>query len=142
MLYKLKLYSLWAATIVMLLATVVTHHHHSDMVCIAADAPTACTGDAESEGTEHAAHHAADTETCRIHQLQHFIISKGTAAERCAAHSPLPPHTAFAAATAQLPAVTGTVRKAAAWRRRSTALTEGAHQCVMRRGPPQKAPMS
>ena len=73
---KLHLFSLWAATLLMLLTTVVTHHHHEDFVCIASDAPSACTGDAESEGATHAEHRHTDRETCRIHQLHHFIISK------------------------------------------------------------------
>ena len=132
---KLHLFSLWAATLLMLLTTVVTHHHHEDFVCIASDAPSACTGDAESEGATHAEHRHTDRETCRIHQLHHFIISKSQQKSEDSHATHLSPSILFA--MPQHPAVLPQTANDTPCRHfLQPMLPQGASHALSKRGPP------
>lgn len=133
---KLHLFSLWAATLLMLLTTVVTHHHHEDFVCIASDAPSACTGDAESEGATHAEHRHTDRETCRIHQLHHFIISKSQQKSEDSHATHLSPSILFA--MPQHPAVLPQTANDTPCRHfLQPMLPQGAPHALSKRGPPR-----
>ena len=119
----------------MLLTTVVTHHHHEDFVCIAPDAPSVCTGDAESEGASHAEHRHTDKETCRIHQLHHFIISKSQQKSEKCLNTQLSPSTLFATVQ-HLVVLPQLSTDAPRWHLLLPMLPQGTSHALSKRGPP------
>lgn len=66
---KLYLFSLFVATLSVLLSTVVMHHHHMGRICMVVER---CQQDGNFND-EHTEHHEKEADSCRVHQLHHFV---------------------------------------------------------------------
>ena len=66
---KLYLFSLFVATMSVLLSTVVMHHHHMGRICMVVER---CQQDGNFND-EHTEHHEKEADSCRVHQLHHFV---------------------------------------------------------------------
>ena len=66
---KLYLFSLFVATMSVLLSMVVMHHHHMGRICMVVER---CQQDGNFND-EHTEHHEKEADSCRVHQLHHFV---------------------------------------------------------------------
>lgn len=68
---KLYLFSLLVATMSVLLSTVVMHHHHMGRICMVVER---CQQDGNLND-EHTEHHENENDSCRVHQMYHFVTN-------------------------------------------------------------------
>ena len=68
---KLYLFSLLVATMSVLLSTVMMHHHHMGRICMVVER---CQQDGNLND-EHTEHHENENDSCRVHQMYHFVTN-------------------------------------------------------------------
>ena len=65
----LYIFCLWIATMSIMLSTVMIHHHHKGRICMVEEQ---CEQDGNIND-EHTEHHEKEADSCRVHQLHHFV---------------------------------------------------------------------